>query len=139
MNRNDVTREEYLALAGQVANGLHAYTGFLADPDDIAESVLERTDALAQKLNERFAQEVFLNMTTDNTPELKDRITHAAATCFKRRLWQIDAIYSDGEWYVYYVHLAPGSAREPVLIKHRVVESDGEFSVDGFSFELNDD
>ena len=59
MGKNDVTRDEYLALAGQVANGLHAYTGFLANPDDIAESVLERTDALVQKLNERFAQEDF--------------------------------------------------------------------------------
>ena len=75
----------------------------------------------------------------NNSPELQGRITRAAATYFKRRHWQIDTIHSDGEWYVYYAHLAPGPAREPVLIKHRVVESDGEFSVDGFVFELNDD
>ena len=74
----------------------------------------------------------------NNTPELKDCITRAAATYFKRRPWQIDTIHSDGEWYVYYAHLAQWPAREPVLIKHRVVESDGEFSVDGFVFELND-
>ncbi len=59
MNRNNVTRDEYLALAGQVANGLNASTGFLNEPDDMAQSVLERTDALVQKLNERFAQEDF--------------------------------------------------------------------------------
>ena len=75
----------------------------------------------------------------DNTPELKDRITCVAVAYFKRRPWQIDTIHSDGEWYVYYAHVAQGPAREPVLIKRRVVESDGEFSVNGFIFELNDD
>ncbi len=59
MNRNNVTRDEYLALAGQVINGLHSCTGFLNEPEDMAESVLKRTDALVQKLNERFAQEDF--------------------------------------------------------------------------------
>ena len=37
---------------------MHAL-GFLNEPEGIAESVLERTDALVQKLNERFAQEDF--------------------------------------------------------------------------------
>ncbi len=59
MGKNDVTRDEYLALAGQVANGLYACTGFLNEPDNVAECVLKRTDALVQKLNERFAQEDF--------------------------------------------------------------------------------
>ncbi len=75
----------------------------------------------------------------NNSPELQGRITRAAATYFQRRPWQIDTIHSDGEWYVYYAHVAQWPAREPVLIKHKAIESNGEFSVDGFAFELNDD
>ena len=66
----------------------------------------------------------------DNTPELKDCITRAAATYFHCQSWQIDAIYSDGEWYLYVADVAAGTTGEPELIKYRVN--------DGFAFELSE-
>ncbi len=69
----------------------------------------------------------------DNTPELRKRITRAAATCFHCQSWQIDAIYSDGEWYLYVADVAAGTTGEPELIKYRVVESD-----ERIAFELTE-
>ena len=56
-NRNNITREEYLALAGQIANGLYERAGFFND--EVAQAVIKYTDELVQKLNERFTQEDF--------------------------------------------------------------------------------
>ena len=64
--------------------------------------------------------------------ELRKRITHAAATHFHYQSWQIDAIYSDGEWYLYVAAVAAGTTGEPELLKYRVVE------IDGFAFELTE-
>ena len=72
----------------------------------------------------------------DNTPELRKRITRAAATYFHCQSWQIDAIYNDGEWYLYLADVAAGTTGEPELIKYKAIESDG--FADGFAFELTE-
>ena len=57
MSRNNITRDEYLVLAGQIANGLYARAGFFND--EVAQAVIKYTDELVKKLNERFNQEDF--------------------------------------------------------------------------------
>ncbi len=68
--------------------------------------------------------------------ELQCRITRAAVTYFHCQSWQIDAIYSDGEWYLYLADVAAGTTGEPELIKYKAIENDG--FADGFAFELTE-